>query len=571
MRRRTGLALAGLSLIGAGLYAGRKRIAAQTLGLRPAEYAVAVTRDLPTPMPDGVVLYADHFAPRAAGTFPTILIRTPYGRGSDLGPLGIISDLGAKVFAARGYNVILQSVRGRFKSQGMFEPFVNEAADGRATLEWIAQQPWFEGNLGMWGPSYVGYTQWAVAADAPPYLKALVPVITSARFSRFFYPGGSFALESSLRWTYLVNTMNGPLDAERIQRLMRYEAVMAEALTKRPLATADVHALGVQAASFQHWLNDPDPESAYWRSIDQHRSLGKVDAAVHLIAGWHDFFLDGQLADYTNLLAAGHTPYLTVLPHYHTASAVSLDAAREGLWWFDAHLKGRRELLERRPVHLRLMGTKEWHAMDYWPPPARNTRYFLHPEGRLALEPAPEGAAPARYCYDPADPTPASGGPVLSNQAGPRDQRMIETRADLLCYTSPPLTAPIDVVGYVRLELCAHSSLPHTDFIARLCIVDRSGRSTNVCEGIYRVTPASADREPDGSLRLDIDLGATAQRFQAGERIRLHVCSAAHPRWAANLGTGEPFAQGVNSIPAEQTIYHHAARPAALILPVVTR
>jgi putative CocE/NonD family hydrolase len=571
MGRRTALALAGLGLAAVGIVARRRQIAARTLGLRPAEYAVRVTRDVPTPMRDGVVLYADHFAPRGAGPFPTILIRTPYGRGADLGPLGLITDLGANIFAARGYNVVLQSVRGRFKSQGVFEPFVNEAADGRATLEWIARQPWFEGNLGMWGPSYVGYTQWAVAADAPHYLKALVPVITSTRFSRFFYPGGSFALESSLRWTYLVNTMNGPLDADRFQRLLRYEAVMLEALAKRPLAAADAHALGVQAASFQRWLNDPDPEGAYWRSVDQHRGIGRVDAAVHLVAGWHDFFRDGQLADYTNLLSAGRTPYLTVLPHYHTAPAVTLDATREGLWWFDAHLKGRRELLERRPVHLRLMGDKEWHAMDYWPPPARTTRFFLHPEGRLALEAPPADAGPARYCYDPADPTPATGGPVLSDQAGPRDQRAVEARADVLCYTSPPLTAPLDVVGYVRLELNAHSSLPHTDFIGRLCIVDRSGRSTNVCEGICRVTPAHDGRATDGGLRLEIDLGATAQRFQAGERIRLHVCSAAHPRWAANLGTGEPFAHGIHGLPAQQTIYQDALRPSALVLPVVTR
>jgi uncharacterized protein len=571
MGRRAAIALAGLGLAAAGIFARRRQIMAHTLGMRPAEYAVTINRDVLTPMPDGVLLYADHYAPRAAGPFPTILVRTPYGRASELGPLGLISDLGAQLFAARGYNVVVQSVRGRFKSQGVFEPFVNEAVDGRATLEWIAQQPWFEGNLGMWGPSYVGYTQWAAAADAPPYLKAIVPVITSTRFSRFFYPGGSFALESSLRWTYLVHTLNGPLDAERLQRLLRYEATLAEALEKRPLATADVHALGIQAASFQRWLNDPDPDSAYWRRVDLHRTVGRVDAAVHLVVGWHDFFRDGQLADYTSLLSAGRTPYLTVLPHYHTAPTVSLDAAREGLWWFDAHLKGRRELLERRPVHLRLMGAKEWHAMDYWPPPARTIRYFLHPAGRLSREAPPPDTAPARYGYDPADPTPAIGGPVLSDQAGPRDQRAIEARADVLCYTSPPLTAPIDVVGYVRLELNAHSTLAYTDFIGRLCIVDRSGRSTNVCENLCRVTPGHEGREPDGSLRLDIDLGATAQRFQSGERIRLHICSAAHPRWAANLGTGEPFAQGVHGIPAQQTIYHDALRPSALVLPVVSR
>jgi putative CocE/NonD family hydrolase len=569
MDRRVWLALAGMGLAGAGLFAARQQLLGAALGLRPAEHTVLVEPHIPTPMADGVLLYADHYAPQAPGSFPTILIRTPYGRRGEPGPLSIFIDLVAQLFAARGYHVIVQGVRGRYRSQGHFTPFQNESADGRATLDWIAQQPWFDGNLGMWGPSYLGYTQWAVAADAPPFLRALVPVITSSRFSRFFYPGGSFALESSLRWTALTHTTGGPYTLERFQRTAALEGQLARAFALRPLAHADSAVLGVHAAAFQQWLHDPDPDSGYWRQIDQHRALGKVDAAVHLVAGWYDFFLDGQLADYTNLLAAGRTPYLTVLPYTHTDAGMLLAAIREGLWWFDAQLKGQRDLLARRPVMVRLMGDHELHAMDYWPPPARTTRYYLHPGGQLDLAPPPADALPAHYRYDPANPTPSIGGPVLSNRAGARDQRPLEQRTDLLCYTSPPLTAPLDLVGYVRLDLFAHSSLPHTDLLGRLCVVKKDGRSLNICEGICRISPASEERGIDGNIQIDLDLGATAFRFQPGERIRLHICSAAHPRWAANLGTGEPFAVGVRGCPADQTIFHDAKRPSALVLPTV--
>lgn len=575
MSRRTIAGIAGLGLAGLGVFAARRSLVARALGLRPPEHPIRVERDIPIRMPDGVTLYADRYRPRAEGPFPTILIRSPYGRASESGPLRPLTDATYELFAERGYNVLVQGVRGRYRSGGSFDPFVNEAADGQATIRWVGEQPWFEGNLGMWGPSYLGYTQWAVAADAPDYLKAIVPLVTTARFSRSFYAEGSFAFESTLRWAHLTGAMvgsSGTFDWEAMRRTSARAraAALDPAFRHLPISEADAVATGAPVHFYRRWFEETDPEGPYWRKVDQHRALGKVSAAVHLVAGWYDIFLNGQLADYATLLSAGRTPYLTILPRAHMDAMLQIEAVREGVWWFDAHLKGQRELLEqRRPVRLSLMSSGEWHEMDFWPPPAQIGRRYLHAAGLLSSAPPAELSPPDRYIYDPLDPTPSLGGPVLSEHAGPRDQRPIEARRDVVTYTTPPLPADVDVIGHVRLELFVRSSQPHTDFVGRLSDVSPDGKSINVCEGIVTVAPGRGEPQPDGSLRIEIDMWSTARRFARGNRMRLTVCSAAHPRWAANHGDGAPLGRSGPGQPVEQTILHDAAHPSALVLPIV--
>ena len=571
------LGLAGVA--GVGLYRSRRAMLGRALGLRPPEHAITFVRAVPIRMPDGVTLFADHCRPQTPGTYPTILIRTPYGRPSETRIFGSFSSMpGPEFFAERGYHVIVQGTRGRFYSEGAFEPFLHEQADGHATLAWIAAQPWFDGNLGMWGASYLGYTQWAVAADAPPFLKAIVPVTTSAHFARSFNPAGSFSYESALRWTNYLKATDLPgrnlsFTALRQAFAPHREALLYRMMDALPFVDADAATVGATVPFFQRWLAEPAVDGPYWRTVDHQRSLGRINAAVHLVAAWHDLFLAEQLADYTTLLAAGRSPCLTVLPRYHTELAMLLDSVREGLWWFDAHLKGQRELLERRAVRVALMGSREWHAMDFWPPPASMVRFLLHAEGGLATtppsHPAPQSAS--RYRYDPHDPTPSLGGPVLSPQAGARDQRPLEARPDVLTFTTPPLTAAVDVIGHVRLELYVRSSLAYTDFVGRLCVVRSDGHSHNVCEGLIRVSPGVGEPQLDGSLRLVLDLSATAMRFGAGDRIRLHVASGAHPRWSANSGDGRPLQAGAPAgVVADQVLYHDPSHPSALVLPVVS-
>jgi hypothetical protein len=241
---------------------------------------------------------------------------------------------------------------------------------------------------------------------------------------------------------------------------------------------------------------------------------------------------------------------------------------REGLDWFNAKLKGDDEAIRPYPVHLYLQGADKWLGYESWPPPTEPSLFYLQTMGQLATSKPAAGSPPDPYRYDPADPTPNLGGALLSTEAGQVDNRPLEARPDVLTYTTEPLTAPLTVIGHVRLQLYVRSSLEHTDFYGRLCDVQSDGRSLNVCDGLFRVQPGRGEPQPDGSLCIEVDMWATAYQFQPGHRLRLQVSSGAHPRISRNLGTGELLMHGTTVQAAEQTIFHDPEHPSALLLPL---
>jgi hypothetical protein len=336
-----------------------------------------------------------------------------------------------------------------------------------------------------------------------------------------------------------------------------------------PLGEADVVAAGEPIPFYRELLAHTDEDDVFWLARDRREAVAGVEAPVHLVGGWYDYYLRGLLRDYASLKAAGRRPYLTIGPWSHGAPQGLLTGLREGLAWFEAHLKNGGAGLRPSPVHVYLMGADEWLDLDDFPPPARARRYYLQGEGGLAAEAPPATAVPDHYVYDPADPTPAVGGAFLGFKgAGAQDNRPLEARPDVLCYTTPPLAADLDVIGPVRLELFVRSSRQHTDFFGRLCDVALDGTSTNVCDGLYRLEPGRGALQPDGSLQIAVDLWPTAYRFRAGHQMRLQVSSGAHLRWSRCLGYGEPLLTARRLVVAEQTVYHDAAHPSALTLPV---
>ncbi len=269
-----------------------------------------------------------------------------------------------------------------------------------------------------------------------------------------------------------------------------------------PLNEVDALASGERVAFFQDWLVHDAEGDPWWNPADFSGSISEITAPVHLIGGWYDIFLPWQVNDYAALRRAGRSPYLTIGPWTHVSPGGMAVAARESLVWLEAHLKGRREHLREAPVRVFVMGANTWRDFSEWPPPgARPQRWHLQP-GR-GLSPATPGASePDRYRYDPADPTPSVGGTLLTIEAGPQDNQPLESRPDVLTYTSAPLDQALEVIGPVRVELFVRSSLPHTDFFARLCDVDTSGRSINLCDGLLRLVPGKPTPEPDGRGRL---------------------------------------------------------------------
>ncbi|MDX1663396.1 MAG: CocE/NonD family hydrolase [Candidatus Promineifilaceae bacterium] len=560
--------LAGGAAAGVSLYRWRRPLIAHWLDLPPARYKVTVERGLRVPVEEGVTLAADHYRPlpfadgSAGEDFPTILMRTPYGRR-------VMPPFYARRFAERGYHVVVQDVRGRGGSDGEFEPFLYEDADGEATVAWLRDQRWFDGRLGMWGQSYLGYVQWALAINAPGAVQALAPAITSSRGIFIGDTDGAPMLDLPMRWLVILDALHG-----RWWRMLPpvQNRVVAPAFAHLPLGENDVLTVGEVVPFFRQMLGDTPPQR--WRETDYRNRLDAVQAPVHLVGGWYDFMLQDLLGDYAALKKAGRQPYLTIGPWTHLFDGAERANLQHGLDWFDAHLKGQRERLRKEPVAVYLMGADEWRNFASWPPPAEIRRYYLHSGGRLNTQPPmaaeASAAATSRYTYDPADPTPSVGGPLFSREAGPTDNRALEARSDVLTFTTPPLARDVDVVGPIRVRLFVRSTLEHTDFFGRLCDLHPDGRSINVCEGIYRLEPAKAEKQEDGTMCLELDLWATANRFEKGHAIRLQISSGAHPHYARNLGTGASAATAVEMRAAKQTIYHDAAHASALLLPVIS-
>lgn len=558
----------------AALYNFRRQLLARYYKLSPVEYPTTVERDIDIAMPDGIILKHDHYHPATPGQYPTILIRTPYGRERESGVIGLLQGLQNQFFSERGYNVIVQSVRGRFKSGGKFIPMAHEAEDGRASVEWISRQPWFNGQLALWGSSYLGYVQWAVATQNPPELKAFMPTITGSQFYSLTYPGGAVALDLVARWTYLVEVMDSKGQRSQWEALQllspkKSEQALQAAFATLPLAEADVKMLGSEVEFYRNTFKYQDlaahPE--YWEKRNHNDKVANVQAPAYLIGGWYDIFLNELVADYLELKEAGHNPYLTIGDWTHISMGVQATALREGLAWFDARLKGKTSGLRQKPVNLFVLGENSWRELESFPPPSQPAYYFLQDKKQLATVP-PVESAPDTYSYNPNEPTPALGGAFLMAAVGKLDNRPLEARPDVLTYTSAPLQKDLEVIGLPKLILYAKSSLEHTDFFARLCDVQPDGTSYNISDGFIRLNPGATETLEDGSLKIEIRLGATACRFKAGHRLRLQVSSGAHPRFNRNPGTGESLLHARQFEVAEQTVFHDQHHLSALILPV---
>jgi putative CocE/NonD family hydrolase len=531
--------------------------------LPPAETRdVVVEPDLRVPMPDGAVLLADRYSPRGAEKPPLILLRSPYGRASVWGAFF------GRPFAERGFQVLIQSCRGTFGSGGAFEPFHNERADGLATLAWLKQQRWFSGAVATFGPSYLGFVQWAVAAEAGPELKALSTQVTSSEFRSPMYAGGSFWLDTAMTWVAIVDEQEKPLLATLIAQA-RMAGKLAPVFRRVPLAGADVAAVGKSVVYYQDWLAHNEPGDAWWKPIDFSEQISRVTAPVLQVAGWYDIFLPQTLADHKRLREAGQNPYLTIGPWAHTARGLMPALMRESISWFRAHLLGDRSSLRDAPVRVFVMGADEWKDFAEWPPAGHQAERWYLQSGRGLSKAMPGPSEPDRYRYDPADPTPSVGGSSLSQNSGPRDNRALEARPDVLVYTSPPQERDVEAIGPVTVELHVKSSLDDTDFFARLCDVAPSGKSINVCDGLLRLLPGRPLPDADGCRLVTIELWPTAHRFKRGHRIRVQVSSGAHPRYARNPGSGEPLASALRLIAADQSVYHDPAHPSAIVLPVL--
>ena len=528
-------------------------------GLPPRLNRAYRLSDIAVEMPDGVVLMTDVYQPITPGPHPTLMMRLPYGRDG-------FANI-ALSYAERGFNVVLQACRGTEASSGRFNPLVNERADGLATLAWIKQQPWFDGRLGLTGPSYLGYAQWAIA-DAPE-VKAMAVKVSSAEFRSVVFPSGAFHLGLWLSW---LQTIEGLRESAMLSffRMISgdFERRTHKAALTLPLVEAEVVAVGHEVWFWREWFDSYIEDGPFWHEIDHRSRLGANTPPVHLLSGWYDFMIDQLLRDYGLLVAAGRRPYLTISSTTHITGGHEADNPVETLAFMRAELMGDRSGLREKPVLIEVSGTHRWHELDAFPPgPPRFERRFLLPDKTLSTAPALP-SRPSRYRYDPADPTPNLGGAIFAfTGAGPVWQRPLEARPDVLVFTGAPLIDPLTVIGNAEATIMMRSSLTHTDLFVRLSDVNPQGVSINICDGFVRTTPETP-RDAQGVMTVEVRLHATAHCFRHGHRLRVLVASGAHPRYARNSGTGEPVGESTTLMAADVEIFHDLTHQSAIVLPV---
>lgn len=535
--------------MGAVSWVGAKALDA-VLGLRGKATAYEVRRDLAVPVDDGVALLGDLYRPRdATGPLPVVLIRLPYGRA------GLVGAIPA-VLARRGFQVFIQSTRGTFGSGGHFRPFLTEHEDGLATVAWLREQPWCDGRVSMTGASYFGHTQWAVAPYVDPPLESVSPHVVASRISDTFYVQGAPALHTALTWSTTIGRQElGGLVPPQLPN-PRVKARLKQALETLPLQAADTAVTGAPVPFWRDWVGHAEAGDDFWSTANHDGAdLGRMPP-VNMVTGWWDLFLPGQLADYAALRAAGVEARLVVGPWLHGAPGELRALLRGDVEWLDHHLRGG-PAPKGAPVRLHLQQARTWLEFESWPPPARTVEHHLGANGSLG--PAAEGVV-GRFTYDPADPTPTVGGPLLEPPGRQADNGPVEQREDVLLFTGPPLPADLDVVGPVRARVSVRTSLEHADVFVRLCDVDPDGVSRNVVDGIRRLT-AHADGE------VEVELFPTAYRFKAGHRLRVQVAGGAFPRFARNPGTGAPLGTATDGLPCDFEIF----APSRVELPVISK
>jgi len=533
------------------------------LHLPPPTTGFVIDRRLQVPMRDGVALIGDHYVPQTTTPSGTLLVRGPYGRG---GPFAAVF---GSLYAARGYHVLIQSVRGTFGSGGDFDPFVHEIDDGADTVAWLRDQPWFTGTFATMGLSYLGFTQWALLADPPPEMKAAVITVGPHDVSGPRWGTGSFGINDFLGWSDLVSRQEDPRRLRVMLRQARAQRLVTQASLGLPLGESSRDLLDEGAPWFESWLEHPRADDAFWTRLHLRDAVERADIPVLFVTGWQDLFLEQTLEQYGRLRSRGVTTGLTIGPWTHSQmmTKAGTTVIRESLEWLGTHLGG---AAAQRPasVRIHLAGSPDgvgWLDLADWPPPMPEHVLYPQPAGRLA-DTAPDAASDAEtttatFVYNPADPTPTVGGRLLSPAGGYRDDTALARRADVLTFTGDPLPADLCVVGTPVLELSHSCANPHNDLFARVSQVDQHGGSRNVSDGYRASAPDS------GTVRIELD--AIAHTFPAGSRIRVLVAGGSHPRFLRNLGTGEPAVNATGFATARHTV--HLGDATRLILPAGDR
>jgi uncharacterized protein len=569
----------------------------------PAQENFITERNVDVPMRDGVILRADIFRPRGEGRFPVLVYRTPYGKDA--------AQTAYKTFEkaiARGYAVVVQDVRGRYHSDGEFNPYRNEARDGYDTIEWSARQPWSNGAVGTIGLSYPGAVQWLAAMEAPPHLKAMAPAMTFSTPRNFFYSGGVFDL-SWLSWTW-----NNIAPDIRVKKSLAGPRTYAEAgaswtseqsRMESFLPLAALPDLKDVAPWYYEWLQHP-PTDPWWDWAELRGKYNRVSAAVLNLSGWNDeaYGPEGAITNFQGLVAARHgkkdfAARLVLGPWMHGVGntgrtkfgerdfgpAAAIDYDEVVLRFLDHYLKGAANGVESEPpVRYFVMGENAWHESGVWPPATTPLSLYLagpasaSRKGQLRIQPPQDARLTnvdsiwSSFDSDPSAPLTDPFGDTL----GAHDYRALEGREGVLLFDSAPLTRDLEVTGKITAEIFVSSNAPDVDLWVRLLDVAPDGTAYNLMSPGLDVQRASyrdgRHHEPPGggliyALRLENLI--TSNLFRKGHRLRVQISGAFAPHFSRNLQTGQLETGSAESNTANITVQHNPTYLSRVILPVL--
>ena len=564
-------------------------------------------------MRDGVRLATDLWLPDGSPA-PTLLVRLPYSK--DVFPAAefdyptmpnIFSLLDA------GYAIVYQDCRGTGQSEGRLSPMVNEPEDGADTIAWLREQPWCDGRIGMFGHSYLGMTQWAAASEAPEGLLAIAPTLTTTDYytATWYSEGGALSWHGIWYWTNLMLMLpvNDVAAAPRGP-----EHIVLEALDR--FQDADIHLRHMPpidqplfAEVYPWWTEilQRTERDSYWQEQSPLERIGQVQTPAMHVGGWYDIFIGNMARTFTKARQEAATPearagqHLIVGPwdHMHFSgeyldrqfgvhsSVPAFDLTSAHLNFFDRTIRGRAGVSDLPPVRIFVMGIDEWRDEQDWPlPGTRSADYFLSStsgangsdgDGRLKVTKASNSGEDI-FIYDPADPVPTVGGRVLQpaslNAVGPVDQRQVEARRDVLCFSTDILEEPLEVTGHVAAILHVASSAVDTDFTAKLVDVFPDGRAIYLTDGIIRARYRTSLTEPvlmepNEIYEVSIDMSVTSNVFLPGHRIRLEISSSNFPRYDRNPNTGESPVTATDTISATNRILHGPDHASRLVLPII--
>lgn len=532
------------------------------------------TPDLRCPLRDGVELGADLYRPAGDGPFPTVVIRMPYGKQTpEMGMRQI-----GEWLARKGYACLVQDVRGKFSSGGVFDPGVHEVDDGYDTVDWVTARDWCDGAVGLFGESYYGFTSFAAAVSGHPAIRAIAPGDIGLERHATWIRQGALLLNTTGYWAL---SMDAPEYAD-------VSAVDPYYLPIRDLPET----VGLEGA-FYRGVVDHATDAEWWRPRSLHHRIGEIRCAVLSWSGWYDNYTAPQLGDFQRLLEVHPHPetlHLMVGPWDHEGSAGAADRAvcipvpdtAQHRWdayqaFFDRYLRGEDNGFgDDGRADLFTIGRNRWRRAASWPPPElRPTPLYLRGDGSLSASEPPADDGPRGYRYDPADVAAETVGTscwALCTSLG--DRRSLDGRADILRYVGEPLAEDLELTGPVSAVIHAASSAVDTDFVVTLCHVLADGTVNTIQDGIVRARyrhgiDGPRDLVPGEVTRYEIRMSATSYLVPAGDRLRVDIASSCFDRYDRNLNSGEPYGRATTIVVAEQAIHHSALNPSHVVLPVI--